>query len=197
MVETITPVVHGGRRSRYWIAIALHALGAGVAAALLGALLGAAGALLGAPWDPAGALAIAAVAVAYAARELLGLPHAQPERRRQVPDWWRTFFSPRVAAFLYGLGLGPGFLTFLGYGTFVAVAMAALVGGDPVLGAALCAPFGLARGLAAAVGGLTGPGDGEGSVTDRLDELAATGLVRRLNGVTLAALAALALAVAA
>jgi hypothetical protein len=70
-----------------------------------------------------------------------------------VPDWWRTFFSFGPAAFLYGMGLGIGFLTFLAHGTLVVVSAAAVASGRPLLGAALLAPFGLARGLSALVAG--------------------------------------------
>ena len=48
------------------------------------------------------------LACAYAARELLGLPLPLFDRRQQVPDWWRTFYGPHVAASLYGAGLGMG-----------------------------------------------------------------------------------------
>ena len=120
MVGTITPVVHGGRRGRWAWSVALHALGAGGAAAAFGALLGAAGGVLGAPWDGAGPLLVLAVAAGYTLRELVGLPVPIPERRRQVPVWWRTFFPPPVAALLYGAGLGIGFLTYLRHGTLVA-----------------------------------------------------------------------------
>jgi len=41
--------------------------------------------------------------------------------RRQVPEWWRTFFGRRVASVLYGAGLGVGFLTYLSHGTLVVV----------------------------------------------------------------------------
>ena len=112
MVETITPVVHGGSRSRWGISLALHAIGAAVAAAIVGSLLAGAGALLGAPWGVPGGVLVASAAALYVAREL-GAPVPVPQLRRQVPDWWRTFFPLHVAAFLYGLGLGPGFLTYL------------------------------------------------------------------------------------
>lgn len=190
MVETITPVVHGGRRTRYWTAVALHALGATGAAAVLGLVLGGTGALLGAPWGSSGLSIVALVAAAYAARELFGLPLPLFDRRRQVPEWWRTFYSPRVAAFLYGAGLGIGFLTFLTYGTFVAVAVAALALGDPVVGVALCAPFGAARGLSVTIGNLAGDSETVSPVVDRLEALAATGLPRAVNGVVLAVVAA-------
>src|ERR687894_208711 len=102
MVETIAPVVHGERRSRWWAAVGLHALGATVAAAAFGALLGA-------PWGAAGLTVVIAVAALYAARELFGVPVPLPDRRRQVPEWWRTFFPASISSFLYGLGLGIGF----------------------------------------------------------------------------------------
>ena len=55
MVETITPVVYGGR-GRWVGALAVHVLGATLTAALFGAALGATGAALGAPYGRAGLL---------------------------------------------------------------------------------------------------------------------------------------------
>ncbi len=147
MVETITPVVHGGRTVRFWLSAAFHVVGATIAAALLGALLGVVGALLGAPWGTPGAIVVAVIAAAYFAREAIGVPIPIPQRKRQVPEWWRSFFTPPGAAFLYGLGLGVGFLTYLSFGTFVVVASASLAAGEPALGALVCAPFGVARGV--------------------------------------------------
>src|SRR5262245_41238510 len=150
MAETITPVVHGGSRRAWALSLAIHVFGAVVAAAALGAALAGGGALLGAPRGRNGAVAVAAVAGAYVVAEFgIGVP--VPQLRRQVPDWWRTFFPPRVAAFLYGIGLGPGFLTYLTHGTLVVVAFVAAATGSPLLGALLVAPFGLARGLSVIV----------------------------------------------
>ena len=151
MVETITPVVHGGRTRRWAIALALHVLGAGLAAAAFGVALGAAGMALDAPWGAAGFVAIAALGVLYLTREALGVRVPVPQLRRQVPDWWRTFFGFETAALLYGMGLGIGFLTFLRHGTFVVVSSAAIATGRPLLGALIVAPFGVARGLSATV----------------------------------------------
>jgi Methylamine utilisation protein MauE len=171
MVETITPVVHGGSRERWGISLALHAVGAAVAAAIVGSLLAGAGALLGAPWGISGALLVVAAAALYVAREL-GAPVPVPQLRRQVPDWWRTFFPPHLAAFLYGLGLGPGFLTYLGHGTIVVVSVAAFASGRPLLGAAVLAPFGLARGLGPVLAfGVRSPGDAA-ALVERLDRSA-------------------------
>lgn len=192
MVEAIVPVVHGKARGRYAMSVALHVLGAGASAAALGVVLGAIGGLLGAPWGRAGLVAIAAVALLYAARESTGLPVPIPDGHRQVPEWWRSFYSPPIAAFLYGIGLGPGFLTFLTFGTFVAVAVAAVVSGSPALGAGLCAPFGLARGLSVLVSAGAHSGDDAGRVIDRLESLAATAAPRSLNAAALVALGAVA-----
>jgi hypothetical protein len=167
MVETITPVVHGGSRSRWAVSMLVHVAGATASAAVFGAFVAGAGALLGAPWGVPGFALVGVLAGVYVAHEL-GLRAPVPQLRRQVPDWWRTFFPPHVAAFLYGVGLGPGFLTYLGHGTLVVVSAAALAGGRPVVGAALLAGFGLARGLGPALAfGVRSPSDGA-ALVDRL-----------------------------
>ncbi len=192
MVETITPVVHGGRRIRYVMTVALHVAGATVSASAFGALLGGLGLLLAAPWGAAGAIVVGLVAAVYAAREGLGLPIPVPDRHRQVPEWWRSFFSPPVASLLYGLGLGIGFLTFLTFGTFVAVAVTAFVSGDPLIGALLCGAFGVARGLSVLVAASTESPDDSSFVVDRLEDLALTRWPRMLNTVALIATASVA-----
>ncbi len=147
MVETISPVGYGDRRGRWFAAVGLHALGATAAAAAFGAVLGSVGSLLGLTWGPVGLGSVGIVAAVYAAREGFGLPVPVPAARRQVPDWWRSFFSWPAAAALYGAGLGIGFLTFLANGGLVVVASAAVAAGRPVTGALLLSVFGLARGL--------------------------------------------------
>ena len=184
MVETIAPVVYG-RRSRYITALTLHTLAATATAAVTGAVLGTIGLILGAPWGTAGAVALAAVAGVYALREALRLPIPLPNARRQVPEWWRTFYSPPVAATLYGAGLGIAFLTFLSYGTFVAVAAAALVAGDPLLGAGLCAGFGFARGAAVAIAGLRSKDPG--AAVSAVAGVGATAVPRVVNTTALVA----------
>lgn len=179
MVETIAPVVHGGRNRSYWRSYALYLGGTTLSGAAFGALLGALGSVLAAPWGRAGAIALAAIALLYSARELLRLPIPLPDLDRQVPDWWRTFFSKETAAFLYGIGLGIGILTFLSFGTYVAIIVASVASGDPLAGALLCGLFGLARGLSI----LVAPSDESGErVQLKLEELARTNLPRAVNG---------------
>jgi hypothetical protein len=168
MVETITPVVHGGRRSRWAWLLALHVAGATGSAAAFGALLGVAGASLGAPWGAAGLLLVATLAVLYLARESFGVPIPVPQLRRQVPDWWRTYFPFGPASFLYGVGLGVGFFTYLSHGTLVVVSAAAVASGRPLLGAVLLGSFGLARGATAVVAMGARTADQGSALVDRL-----------------------------
>jgi cytochrome c biogenesis protein CcdA len=185
MVDTIGAVVDGeGRKRAVWSAL-LHVIGATLAAGLLGAGLGAIGSVLGAPWGIASIVVVIVLAGAYLLRETLHLPIPVPQSRRQVPDWWRSFYTAPVAALMFGAGLGVGFLTFLTYGTFLVVAAAALVSGDPLLGVALCAPFGLARSLAVAPAARN-----SGyfrSMLHRLEGLADTSLARIANAFALGA----------
>lgn len=185
MVETISPVVHGGRTKSYWFNLFLHTLAATTAAGLLGAALGAIGAAMGAPWGPVGLVSIVAVALPVTVRDLFGLPLPLPDLERQVPEWWRTFFSRPVASILYGLGLGVAFYTSLTFGTFVVVAAVTLATGDPALGALLCAPFGLGRALVVAAGDV-----------DRID-LDQQRFLGRANGLASAALGVWAVALLA
>ena len=167
MVQTITPVVHGGRGK--WLgALGLHVAGATLTAAIFGGLLGGLGALLGAPWGRAGWVTVALLAFVYALGELSRAEVAVPALRRQVPDWWRTYFSPGVTAFLYGAGLGVGFLTFLAHGTLLVVASAAVVIGDVGWGAFVVGAFGLARGASAVVAGGVDDDDAGRRLVDRL-----------------------------
>ena len=193
MVETITPVGHGGRTKSYWTSVGLHALGATLAAALLGFALGAIGALLRAPGEGSGAVVLAVIALMYAVREGFGLKVPLPDRHAQVPQWWRDFFSPAVSSFLYGAGLGVGFFTFLQFGTFVVVATGALFSGDPLIGALLCVPFGLTRGLTVVLAAPARDPEYTVGLVDLLDHFGSTRWPRLANALTLSFVALVAL----
>jgi hypothetical protein len=194
MVDTIAPVVHGGNRRRWAGALALHVAGATISAAVLGGLLGAAGSALGAPWGVAGTALIVVVALAYAAREAVGLPVPIPDARRQVPQWWRESLSPGTTGFLYGAGLGVGFATHLRHGTLVAVAAVVLDAGDPVLGIVAFAGFGLARSVAVGVTWTATDDRGAATLTRALERAAVGGVPRLANGAALLGLVVVAAA---
>jgi hypothetical protein len=185
MVETVSPVVYG-TRARWAGALMLHAAGATATAAAFGAAAAAAAALLGAPWGRAGGVIVASAAGLYLVRELTGIGVPVPQLRRQVPDWWRTYFGRPLAAVLYGAGLGVGFFTYLAHGTLVVVTIGAASTGRPMLGALVMAPFGLARGLAPLVSVRSErPEDGR-QLVDRLSSM--SGRIRSgLNALALSA----------
>jgi uncharacterized membrane protein YphA (DoxX/SURF4 family) len=192
MVETISPVVHGGR-ARWLGTLALHTMGATGTAALFGAVLGWIGGALGAPWQRPGLLALAALSTLYALGALTRLRVPVPQHRRQVPDWWRTFFGRPFAAVLYGAGLGIGFMTYLSNGTLVVVAFAAAASGRPVAGAVVVGTFGLVRGLSAIVSWRSITQEQSRALVDRL--VAAPESTRRIaNGAVLVLIAAVAVA---
>ena len=185
MVETIAPVVHEGNRSRYYTTVLLFALGATGAAALVGLVAGTLGMVLGAPWGTGRWIAVAAAALVYALREAFDLPVPVPDRHKQVPQWWRSFYSPPVTAILYGFGLGIGYLTYLSYGTYFVVTIAAFVSGDPLIGAAISAPFGLGRALSVVLANRKTGTDDRQSGIDRIDDLASTRWPKMANATTL------------
>src|SRR5918999_248563 len=94
-----------------------------------------------------------------------------------------------ITAGALGLGLGAGFVTFLSFGTLTVVAVVALASGDPLLGAAMCTPFGVARGLAVLVG--SGCRDAE-RASAMVDRIQAGGVGRGPGAVNAAALVAVA-----
>jgi hypothetical protein len=185
MVETISPMVHGGRNASYFRAVALHTFGAGLSAAALGSVLGALGGWSGAPWGEVGLWVVAGIAVLYALRELAGVDVPLLDLDRQVPMWWRSFFGHDTAAFLYGLGLGFGFVTYLSFGTLIAVAATSFVSGSPTVGLLCMLPFGLARGLSV----LAVQGGGPGPLLERLEDPALRMRAKLLNGLALVAIA--------
>src|SRR5947207_575695 len=127
VAETVAPVVHGVRR--WLIAVAAFAAGAVAAGAALGWALGSAAAWAGGGGAHA-AWAAAAIVAAYAGREagIIRLP--VPQLRRQVPQRWREVLPLPATSFLYGAGLGVGFVTYVPVATLAAV-VAAIVLADP------------------------------------------------------------------
>ena len=147
MVETLTPAGCGSRQ-RYRVALALFALGAILAAGVLGAALGLAGSAIEGTWALA---VVGALALLAAAREAGLVRMPVPELRRQVPERWRREWPLAGWSFGYGAGLGVGVLTHQAVWTFWVAAAGALALGDPVTSALCLAPFGLGRALMVAL----------------------------------------------
>jgi len=144
MVDTLTPAGCGGRHRRT-LAIALFTLGAIAGAAAVGAVAGFVGWLL--PGDRA-RLAVGVVIVGLALLRESGLVRLPvPAVQRQVPESWRRRLPLPVWTTGYGAILGTGLGTFQPVATIWATLAAIVAVGDPLIGAACMAAFGLARGV--------------------------------------------------
>src|SRR5450755_1505047 len=144
MLASITPLGERGRHATWGITVIAFLLGATVAAAAAGALAGAVGALALPALGTRGRLAALAVAV-LAALALDAGPARIPGPRRQVDERWLDEYR----SWVYGLGFGAQLgLTTIGSSAATYVALiAALLTGDPVLGALVFGCFGVVRGL--------------------------------------------------
>jgi cytochrome c biogenesis protein CcdA len=186
MVGTLLPIGHGERlQGRAPLVLWAHAAGTVIAATAVGALLTAAGTLASVP-ARVGAALVAVVAGTYAAREA-GLSRLRiPCMARQVRQQrYRRDTKPRLAAFVYGLGLGIGFATHVTVATLPVVAAWALLS-PSVAGVVAMATFGLGRALPLFFLGTKTGRDHEtlAAVSDRL--LVWRPVVHLLNGLALA-----------
>ncbi|HEV2757006.1 MAG TPA: hypothetical protein VG318_14660 [Actinomycetota bacterium] len=125
-----------------------HALGTTVAGAAVGLALVTVGAVvtrLAIGGEATAATIVAGLAALYGVREA-GLSRLRvPCRSRQVAQSrGRRDARPRFAAFVYGLGLGAGFVTYIPVGTFLVVAAWVLLSPGAAAVAAMAA-YGAAR----------------------------------------------------
>ena len=146
MLASITPL---GERSRgfSWrvtaTAFAIGAIGAGAAA---GTLVAALGALLpgGTAWRTIALLVVLGVALLYEATPLRG---RLPTTRRQVNEDWMMRYRGWVYGVAFGAQLGGGVATIVTSAAIYATAAVAFLCGDPAVGAAIGAGFGLVRAM--------------------------------------------------
>jgi sulfite exporter TauE/SafE len=146
MLASITPLGERGRHATWGITVIAFVLGATVAAAAAGALAGAVGALALPALGTRGRLAALAVAV-LAALALDAGPARIPGPRRQVDERWLDEYRGWVYGFGFGAQLGLGFTTIVSSAATYVALIAALLTGDPVLGALVFGCFGVVRGL--------------------------------------------------
>jgi hypothetical protein len=139
-------------RNRVFVAF-LYTLGVTLGAALVGAALGSAGLagrwLLGLGYNagtPGVLLPMAALALVGALRDLGLLSFRLPQPMRQVPQGWLAVFGPHRTGFLWGFHVGLAYTTLIQYSLYYVVAFWVLLAGDPWLGAAVLAVYGLAQG---------------------------------------------------
>ncbi len=165
---------------RAWAPLILHGVASALAAGLAGLILGelGGGLRLGASLN---ATIVASIALAYALMEMRILPLPTPQIHQQVPNAWRWRYPRAVAGIGYGAMLGVGFLTYVRFSTYLVLPVAALLSGNPWIGAALMASYGIARSIPLALTALLGKED---IVIEQVSSLAAA--VHVANGMALA-----------
>jgi hypothetical protein len=146
VIDTIGPTGHTGGRRITAAACATFLPGAIAGGLLTFGTLAGVGNLLHGTGGRAAYLVAAGIAVLAAVLEARGV-RIVPQIRRQLPEHWRRVMPMPLAAALYGVLLGIGFTTFvLSFGVW-ALAGVSLAVGDPGLGLALGASFGLGRAI--------------------------------------------------
>jgi hypothetical protein len=146
VIDTIGPTGHTGGRRTTRAACAAFLPGAVAGGALTFSALASIGNLLHGAGGRGAYLAAAGIALLAAGLEARGA-RIVPQIRRQLPEHWRRVMPMPLAAALYGLLLGIGFTTFvLSFGVWALAGMSLAVG-DPTLGLAVGAAFGLGRAI--------------------------------------------------
>lgn len=153
MVYTITPMVHGGRQRHWAESFVAHLIGGATGGALTVGVLASFVSVTG---IIQGRVSLALAAVVIMVTLLVDariVARRIPSVAFQVPRRWREQYSPRVTAFLYGVGLGMGLTTRVYFAsTYAIFLLSALLLSFPevlIVGAV----FGLSRSAGVWMGG--------------------------------------------
>jgi uncharacterized membrane protein len=144
LVGALTPLGKAARK--YGIKAALaYTLAGTVSALVVGSLLG----LLGSYslWTRALLWLTCPLALLLAARDFGWIKFRVPERTRQTEKTWAHDFGFLMASAMWGFHLGLGFATYIRYGGFWVLTLAAFAAGQPSYGALLMLVYWLGRAL--------------------------------------------------
>src|SRR3954447_14642887 len=142
MLTSITPLGERGRGTSWRRTVTAYVVASIIGGAAMGAALGAVGRLLHVQ-DTRWTLAVAGLLALVAAA--LDIARRLPTMRRQVDETWMTRYRDWVYGAGFGLQLGLGAMTIVTSASLYLTWVVELLTGDPVLGAAVGAIFGLSR----------------------------------------------------
>jgi hypothetical protein len=164
-VCTLTPVrtFHPGT---WFKAASAYTVGGIVSASVVGGLMGVIGRSLGANSDFA-FLAIIAMSLLLAARELQWVSYSLPQVRRQTNKFWAFEFGIVPAAWMWGTHIGLGFATVIRHGgIFVLSAFSLTLG--PSDGAIIMAAYWIGRALPVWIAGILLPACNDGALLSKM-----------------------------
>lgn len=144
MLASIHPLGERARHNRWAVTAAAYIAGSAAG----GVTVGVAAGLLGTAVVPAGASsvwAVAALGLAAAALDLLGV--RMPGPRRQVNEDWLTSYRGWVYGAGFGFQLGLGVVTIVATASFYGALAVAVLSRSVVTGALIGAVFGVMRAL--------------------------------------------------
>lgn len=98
------------------------------------------------PGDRALGLVVLMTMACLAVLQLRGRMGGLPQRRRQVPRRWLTWNHRPLTAAAFGLMIGSGAFTYLGYSMMYTLALAAIVAPSSAAAAVIGVTYGTARG---------------------------------------------------
>ena len=146
MLASITPLGERSRGFSWNVTAAAFAIGAIAAGAMAGGGAAAGGSLLpgGTAWRTLALLVALGVALLFDATPLSG---RLPTTRRQVNEDWLTRYRGWVYGVAFGAQLGVGVATIVTSAAIYATGAVAFLCGDPAIGAAIGAVFGVVRAM--------------------------------------------------
>lgn len=146
MLASITPLGERSRGFSWNVTATAFAIGAIIAGAAVGAGAAALGSLLpgGTAWRTLALLVALGVALLFDATPLSG---RLPTTRRQVNEDWLTRYRGWVYGVAFGAQLGVGVATIVTSAAIYATGAVAFLCGDPAIGAAIGAVFGVVRAM--------------------------------------------------
>ncbi len=155
MLSSISPLGERARASRWWVTTTAYLLGSVLGGLALGLLASVVGSLVPSSWRSS-STGLGVVGLLLLVGLLLDIGPGRlrlPTWRRQVAEGWLGEYRGWVIGLGFGTQLGFGLVTIITSATTYAVAVLAVLSGDPLSGLAIGGVFGLVRALPAAMMG--------------------------------------------
>ena len=149
MVSSLNPVSEQARGNRFWLTACWYVTGAAVGGMALGAACAFGGAVLGRlqPGATGTWTAVLVAALIAVASDTAVFGRSLPDHPRQVDERWLVRYRRWIYAGGYGAQIGTGFATYIMTAAVYLTVVLAVLTASPRQAFAVCAVFGVVRGL--------------------------------------------------